>query len=262
MILASLLLLAAGSTASDRAWAVLKEGLDETNGAKRAQAVHALGLAGIRTQALAEKALADPDKQVRSEAATALLHMNAVSSRSKLRACLKDEQVEVVLSCANALYEFKDPAAYEVYYALLTGERRTHEGLLASQLDTLRDRKQVEKLAFEAGVGFVPYGGVAWQAIKTVTHDDTSPVRALAAERLAQDTQPNSSKALIEYVTDKKPLVRDAVVTAIAHRGDPDLMNAVETLLSDDNDTVRYDAAAAVIYLSTKPAKRKPVSRP
>lgn len=258
------LLLLAGGTArpaetpvTDRAWTLLKEGLADGSGVKRAQAVHALGLAGRRTQGMAEKALADPDKLVRSEAASALLEMNAVSAKPKLRECLKDKEVQVVLSCANTLYEFKDPAAFEIYYALLTGQRRSHETLLASQLDTLRDRKQMEKLAFETGVGFVPYGGAAWQAIKTVTHDSASPVRALAAERLASDPQKNTTNVLTSYVTDKRPQVRDAVVIAIARRGDPDLINAVETLLADSNDTVRYDAAATVIYLSGLSKKHK-----
>src|ERR1700679_843330 len=113
-----LLLVAAGVAApietpvTDRAWTVLKEGLAETSGDKRTQAVRALGLAGLSTQGMAEKALTDPDKEVRSEAALALLEMNAVTSKPKLRACLDDKEVQVVLSCANALYQFKDPAAY------------------------------------------------------------------------------------------------------------------------------------------------------
>lgn len=176
--------------------------------------------------------------------------MHAVGALPKLRECLKDKEVQVVLACANALYQFKDPAAYEVYFALLTGQRRSHESLLQSQLDTLHDRKQLEKLAFETGIGFVPYGGAAWQAIRTVTHDDSSPIRALAATRLATDPQPSTTKALIKYAVDKKPLVREAVIQAIVKRGDPSLLNTVETLLGDENDAVRYDAAAAVIALS------------
>lgn len=255
-MLISLLLLVAVSApptdtpATDRAWTLLKQGLAESNAARRAKAVHALGLAGRRTQSLAEKALTDPDKEVRSEAASALLQMNALSSRPKLHACLRDKEVQVVLACANTLYEFKDPAAYDIYYAVLTGERRSNEGLVQSQLDTLHDPKQVGKLAFETGIGFVPFGGAAWQAVKTVTHDDASPVRALAASRLANDPKKNTADALSSFVQDKKPLVRDAVVAAIAHRGDPSLINTAETLLGDDNDTVRYDAAAAIIYLS------------
>lgn len=199
---------------------------------------------------MAEDALSDADKDVRSEAAISLGLMNARAARPKLRACLNDKEIQVVLACTNSLYLFKDPIAYEVYYALLTHERKSSKGLMQSQIDMLHDRKQVEKLAFEAGVGFVPYGGMGWQMIKTIAHDDVSPVRALAAERLATDPDPNSAKALIEYLSDKKNRVREAVVESIAKRGDPKLLKAVIDLLDDENDNVRYDAAATVIELS------------
>jgi HEAT repeat protein len=240
----------AASTVTDRAWTLLKQGTTDNSIANRAKAVHALGLAGLRTEGMADRALRDPEKQVRVEAAVALLEMKADGSRAHLRACLRDKEVQVVLSCANTLYHFKDPAAYEIYYAVLSGRMRSHEGLIASQMDMLRDRKEVEKLAFQTGIGFVPYGGEAWQAIRTVTHDDSSTVRALAAERLADDPSKKSGEILASYVIDKSPQVRDAVVTAIVHRGDPALLNSVETLLDDDDLTVRYDAAAAVIRLA------------
>lgn len=109
---------------------------------------------------MAEVALNDADKDVRSEAATSLGRMNARQARPRLRACLNDNEIQVVLACTNALYLFKDPVAYQVYYALLTGNRKSSQGLPQSQLNTLHDRKQLEKLAFETGIGFVPFGGM------------------------------------------------------------------------------------------------------
>jgi len=234
------------------AWTILKDGVADKGAVRRAKAVHALGLINKDRQAqtLAEEALGDIDKAVRSEAATSLGRMNATTSRAKLRACLSDKETLVVLACTNSLYILKDPIAFEVYYALLTEQRKSSQGLLQSQLDTLRDHKQLEQLAFETGIGFVPYGGMAWQAIKTVTHDDASPVRALAAERLATDPDPKSATALADYLTDKKTRVREAVIEAIAKRGDKALLTAVVGLLDDETDSVRYDAAAAVICLS------------
>ena len=129
--------------------------------------------------------------------------------------------------------------------------------MLESQLDTLRDHKQVEKLAFETGIGFVPYGGMGWDAIKTIRQDDSSPVRALAAQRLATDPDPKSATALAEYTVDKKARVREAVIEAIAKRGDPALLTEVVARLDDEDDSVRYDAAATVIVLSRgRPAVR------
>jgi HEAT repeat protein len=39
-------------------------------------------------------------------------------------------------------------------------------------------------------------------------------------------------------------------VSAIAKRGDPELVSAVIPLLEDEEDTVRFSAAAAVVRLS------------
>jgi HEAT repeat protein len=239
----------------EQAWTMLKEGVADKSPARRAKAVHSLALIKDReAEEMAEAALSDTDKDVRSEAATSLGRMNAAAARPKLRACLEDKEIQVILACANSLYLLKDPKAYEVYYALLTEERKSSKGLLQSQLNTLRDRKQLEKLAFETGMGFVPYGGVGWQTIRAITHDDASPVRALAAERLATDRDPKSAKALTDYLSDKKTRVREGVVEAIAKRGDPALLKDVVDLLEDENESVRYDAAATVIYLSRRRA--------
>jgi HEAT repeat protein len=245
---------------AEQAWAMLKDGASDKSAIRRAKAAHSLGLLkGRQAQNMVEKALVDTDKQVRIEAAIALGEMNARTARPKLHACLNDQEVQVVLACTNSLYRFKDPIAYDVYYALLTGDRRSSMGLVQSQLDILHDRKQLEKLAFETGIGFVPFGGMGLQAIRTVAHDDVSPVRALAAQRLAADPNPKSAKALSDYVFDKKNKVREAVVEAIVRRDDPALLKTVTTLLYDDNESVRFDAAAAVISLSRR---RTPSAKP
>ena len=203
-----------------------------------------------RAQELAEKALSDVNADVRIAATTALGVMGATSSRHKLEAMLNDKEVKVAVAAANALYLLRDPAAYEVYYALLTGQRKSSAGLLQSELNTLKDRKSVEKLAFETGIGFVPFGGMGYEAWKTVTQDDVSPVRAAAAEKLATDPDPKTGEALAKSCSDKKWRVRAAVVTAIAKRGDPALISPLIPLLTDENRTVQYDAAAAILRLS------------
>ena len=236
----------------DQAWTILQAGAESKNSDERAKAIHALALltANRKAQEMAEKSLADPNANVRVEAATTLGQMGAFSARAKLRAVLEDKEAKVVVAAANALFTLKDPAAYDVYYALLTGERKSSNGMVQSELDTLKDRKAVEKLALETGIGFVPFGGMGWEAWKTVTRDDTSPVRAAAAEKLARDPDPKSAEALAESCSDKKWRVRAAVVNAIAKRGDPGMLHDLEPLLEDSNDTVRFDAAAAVLRLS------------
>lgn len=245
--------------AVDRAWSMLRDGVESKSSYTRAKAVHAIAVlkGEARAEEIAAKALDDPDTNVRVEAATSLGQIGRASARGKLRAALEDKEVKVVIAAANSLYALKDPAAYEVYYALLTGERKSSNGLLQSELSTLKDRQAVEKLAWETGIGFVPFGGMGWEAWKTVTHDDTSPVLAAAAEKLATDPDPKSAEALAAACSDKKWRVRAAVVNAIAKRGDPALLGSVEPLLDDGNETVRFDAAAAIVRLAYVSEERR-----
>lgn len=243
----------------DAAWGILKYGLEDRSYDRRAKAAHALALMqnNARAEEMADKALADPNPDVRASAATALGQMNAKNSIPKLHNALNDTVLKVVIAASNSLYIYKDPAAYEIYYALLTGERK-QPGLVKSQMDTLKDKKQMEKLAFETGIGFIPFGGMGYEAYKTITHDDSSVVRAAAAEKLATDPDSKTTEALAKACSDKQWRVRVAVVEAIAKRGDQQLLFSLTPLLYDNTDDVRFETAAAVIRLSTAASKLAP----
>jgi HEAT repeat protein len=242
---------------SEHAWNTIQLGLGDNNADKRTKAVRSLALLVNRPRAstLAEKALDDSNAEVRAEAATTLGQLGAKSAQPKLHKAINDTDIKVAVAAANALYAMKDPVAYEVYYALLTGELKG-PGLLKTQLNTFKDRKEMEKLMLETGIGFVPFGGMGWEAFRTLTHDDSSPIRALATERLASDSDPKTSEALAKACSDKQWRVRAAAVDAIAKRDETSLLSAVRPLLFDENDQVRYEAAAAVIVLSDKTHRR------
>jgi HEAT repeat protein len=240
----------------DRAWNLLKTAVADPHADKRARAVLAFGLApgNSELREMAEKALADPNAEVRTEAATALGQMHATAAIPKLKDALNDKELAVVLASTNALYMMKDPTAYGVYYAITTGKRKSGVSLLQSQLDMLHNRKQLEKLGFETGIGFVPFGSVAYEAWKTITRGDSSAVVVQAIERLSTDPDPRSQKAIEEACYDVKWQIRAAAVATLAKRGNPSSLDYVISAMQDDNDTVQYEAAAAVIYLSGRAA--------
>lgn len=252
----SSLALAAGAFAQpqnpvERSWTILKEGVRDAKVSKRAAAVRALGLLEKNETArmLAESTLADPDAEVRAAAATALGEIDLDASIPKLKEALKDQDTAVVFSAAGALFMLHDPAAYSVYYAVLSGERKTGEPLLDSQLKMLKDPKALANIGFEQGMGMIPFGGIGYKAFKSFTRDDVSPVRAAAAQKLAHDPDPKSIKALANAASDEKWIVRASAVSAIAQRGDSELLSAVIPRLDDQEDGVRYNAAAAVVSL-------------
>jgi HEAT repeat protein len=219
--------------------------------------VRALGLLTGNTEA--EKAavlgLKDEKPNVRQAAAIALGSMRAEHSTGSLEEALGDSEPSVVLAAANSLLLLHDEAGYDTYYEVLTGEQRASKGLIRKELDTLKDKKKMAQMGFEEGIGFIPFAGMGYEIFKTVTKNDSSPVRAAAAKKLAHDPEPDAAEALVKAAGDKDWKVRAAALDAIALRNDPSLTSRITSALDDKNDVVRFTAAACVAHLSGLPGK-------
>ena len=248
-----------GQAPAERAWNVLSAGAQDKSYEKRGKALHALGVisANDRARTLAENALSDEREEVRTTAADVLGVMRAKQSIPKLKHSLVSEaSTSVIFAAANALFVMGDPDAYRVYYAVLTGEKKSGDALVESQMKMLKDPKALSKLGLEAGVGFIPFGGVSLKAFKMATADTVSPVRAAALFKLVGDPDPKSAQAIAAATKDPKWIVRAAAVGAIAMRHDPSMVKHVIPLLDDEEDAVRFNAAAAVIALQATPGGR------
>lgn len=239
-------------TPKEQAWNMLESACTGDKTTSRAIGIRVLGLMpnNAKAGALARRALQDGSPEVRMAAAAALGDMRSRASIPQLIKALDDKDPSVALSAAHSLDLMHDKAAYEVYYEILNGDRKTGRGLIASHKSTLSDPKKMAQLGFEEGIGFIPFAGIGWGAIKMISKDDTSPVRAAAAKVLANDPDPATTKALSDAVSDKSWLVRAATLEALARRGDPSVLPAVEPGLSDEKDVVKYTAAAAVLRLT------------
>lgn len=248
-----------------KAWQILDAGVVDSNVNNRAMAVQVLGLlpGNAKARMLAENALNDSKTDVRAAGATALGKMKAKAAAAKLRLLVKNEkEISVVLAAASALLAIGDPAAYEVYYAILTGERKSGAALLEQQRKMLSDPKKMAQFGFETGVGFIPFGGLGLSVFKSLNKDDSSPVRAAAAQVLIRDPDPRSGEALVQATSDKSWVVRAAALDALAQRGDRRLVPKIEPAMDDQRDAVRYTAAAAVVRLSGPAAKAAAPRKP
>jgi len=248
----------------DNAWTILQGGLSDKSTNSRSAAVRILGLLDYNSKALdlALQALSDQKPDVRAAAAGALGDMKAQSAIPKLKdLVMTEEDPAVLLAAAHSLIELGDPLGYNLYYAILTGERKSGQGLLDRHKKMLSDPKKMAKFGFEQGIGFVPFAGIGYSAFKLATKDDSSPVRAAAAEVIAKDPDPKSGDALVTAASDKSWIVRAAALDAISRRGDPDLSPKIEFALNDNNSVARYTAAAAIIHLAdVKTRKATPKS--
>ena len=79
-----------------------------------------------------------------------------------------------------------------------------------------------------------------------------------AAKALAKDPDPQTTKALVQAVSDKSWVVRVGALQALAKRGDPAVLDNIRGAMSDDKDAVRYTASAAVIRLTNLQQAPKP----
>ena len=244
--------LRAALTPKEKAWNILDSGVAEKNAIKRSDAVEALGLLprDARARTMAEKALGDDNPRVRAAAAITLGDMRSSRSIPRLSEALSDKDPVVVLSAAHSLLLMHDRRAYDVYYAVLTGQRKAGRGLVAEQRAKLDDPKKLAVFGVETGLGFVPFGGIGVSAYKLITKNGGDASRAAAAEVLAKDPDPESRSALVDALTDRSEAVRIAALKAIAMRGDRGLLKQIEPSMDDEKDTVEYVGAAAVIHLA------------
>ncbi|HYL16078.1 MAG TPA: HEAT repeat domain-containing protein [Terriglobales bacterium] len=217
----------------------------------RSIAVRVLGLLpdNPRARKMAEIALNDDKAEVRASAASALGEIRSRTSIPQLQKTLNDDDPSVALAAAHALILLKDDSAYQVYYEILTGERKAEKGLIASETSKLSDPKKLAQLGFEEGIGYIPFAGIGWGAIKALTKDDTSPVRAAAAKVLAHDPDPGTTETLAKATGDKSWLVQAASLEALAKRGDPSVLKTIGLYMDDNKPEVKYTAAAAVLRL-------------
>src|SRR5579862_7705219 len=163
---------------------------------------------------------------------------------------LDDPEPAVALAAAHSLETMHDEAGYQLYYQVLTGEKKGSKGAVASEINSLKDPKQLAELGFQQGIGFIPFAGMGWEAFRMLSKDNATPVRAEAAKILATDPDPESGSALGDAATDDKNwVVRVAALSSIAKRGNPALLRAAESAMEDNKPAVRYAAAATVVRL-------------
>jgi HEAT repeat protein len=241
----------------EEAWEILRLGAQNKSADRRTKSIGVLGLVPNNAEArkFAETGLQDSDPRVRAAAATALGEMGAKPSIALLEKQLDDDDTGVVLAAAKALLAMNDKAGYEVYYAVLTGERKAKGSLIHEQMKILHDKKKMAEIGIDEGLGFVPFAGMGYTAYKMLAKDEVSPVRAAAARALAQDPDPASAHALADAVGDKSWIVRKAAIDALAKRNDPNWLKAVIPAMADEKDIVMYTGAAAVIHLTDVPPR-------
>lgn len=248
---------------AQRAWDILEKGHNSRNTKERINAVKALGgLPGdVHAAELAEEAIADKDADVRAAAALTLGRIGSVRSIPLLREALKDKDIKVAFAASSGLLWRGDPSGYVIYREVLVGKCKSGEGPVEDEKKLLKDPKAMTLMMLGVAIGFAPYAGYGWAAFEVLSKDYSGPVRVEAAQKLANDPDPETREALIKATSNKNWNVRVAALEALAQRTDPGLLDALMPLLSDKNQAVRCAAAAAIIRVSAPRESEVQLSR-
>lgn len=240
-------------TAASPAWVLLRAGLKQKSSKQRTAAVRVLGLISRDPEAadLAEKALRDPNSSVRAAAATALGQMHSSAANASLKQALNDKNLSVVMAAAHALHLLNDPACYDAYYEIFTGERKNNTSMIAQEMKVLRDPQQLAAMGFNEGIGYVPFASMGWEAYQRIMKDkkDGAAAKAALITALATDPEDRTRRLLLKESQNRNWVLRIAALEAIAKRGQLTLLPGVEPRLLDRRREVRLTAAAAVIQL-------------
>jgi hypothetical protein len=155
----------ANMTPKQEAWQILESAYHGNKTGNRAISIRVMGLMpnDPKARRLAEGALGDEKPEVRAAAASALGEMKSRISIERLEVLLDDKDPGVALAAAHSLDLMHKDSAYEVYYEILTGQRKASKGLLASQTSILKDKKKLALLGFQEGIGFIPFAGIGWE---------------------------------------------------------------------------------------------------
>ena len=184
-----------------------------------------------------------------------MLERSAILS---LELALKDKDSRAAFATADSLIALEDSSGYDLYYDVLTGERKIDEKLITEKKRLIAEPTQRNFLALGVAAGFVPYAGYAWIAWKEMSADYMSPVRVRALKRLALDPDPRIGQGLVRTTFDRHEKVRASALAANARHGNHSLACQIIPHLADKKASVRY-AAAAILRLSVPAAVDWPV---
>jgi len=248
--------------AEGEAWDVLVKGVDENDAAHRKAAIAATGTIGPMKAAveMVERGLQDKDVQVRQIAAATLGEMGAREAISNLKKAL-DDSPEVSFTAAKALWSLGDKeSSRDILQAVLVGQRKDGPSKLRGAMRSAKKTMTPGQLALmgskEASGAFLgpaSIGITAMQkALKETKTGSGAAGRSIAAELISKDNDPYSLTLLEWAVGNSNWAVRLSVAKSLGECGNEGTIAKLEPLLSDEQRSVRYMAAASIVKLSQK----------
>jgi HEAT repeat protein len=251
---------------------ILDDAAHDKNPDGRKGAAEALSLVGVRDNALVALApmLDDHDVPVRISVVVTLGDFKDSRTIPLLKKALDDPVPEVDFAAAKVLYQLHDPEGVQFLLDVVSKESKASSGFITkekrSALRMLHTPTQLFTTIAIGAAGFAPVPGLGFglSSAQGILSAPDSSARAASLLLIGASSDPDLVDAVESALTDKEWSVRAAAVHLIALHPFPQFREALIPLLDDNKDAVRVRAAAAYIRLQhtakALPAKHIAVS--
>jgi HEAT repeat protein len=244
--------------AGERSREVLERAAKDRNPDVRKEAVVAVSLVGAKEKILEylDSMLTDPDIPVRVAVVSTLSEFKDKRTVPLLKKALEDPIAEVAFAAGKALYDLKEPEGRQFLISVAFGESKGSSSYLSSEgRSYLRMLRTPTKLFITAAGMTVPVPGfgLGLSSVQGILSDPGSSARAAALLLLARDNDPAVESATRAGLSDKEWSVRAAAVQVTAMHPYPQFRQDLVGLLNDQNNAVRFRAAAAYMRLQRLP---------
>jgi len=247
-------------TPTSRAWNILIDGVNAKKFGDRMMALKALGDLGSNSKGvqLVAGTLKDEDPDIRAQAAATLGEMKSRTAIRPLRTALGDKAPQVSFAAAKSLWELGDTTGRRVLLEVLQGEKPTKDGFVAGQMRAMRrrfgDKKELAGMGATETAGALLPGplGMGVGLAKKGIAGATNLARADCATLLSRRPDRETLLALKAALVDRDWTVRASAAKAIGVLGRPDTRKWLEFSLSDGKPAVRYEAAVAILRMTSR----------
>lgn len=229
-------------------------------GDDRQQLVQIMLSTGFNTDTLGE--LKHGNRDERHAATIALQYFSDRQSRQALNRALHDEDTEVCLSAAHALYNLGKLPDLDVLLEILEGRDILHRhetnqllqrigmsdpAQLIRVLET-RDNSDEARCLIARGMGYASDFSVI-DSLNELAGDPTPQVRCEALESLCRLEHPSAETTIIKALSDPDLGVQLAATRAAGETHLQTSLGALDQLLSSPNWLVRFNSARALYQL-------------
>ena len=205
---------------------------------------------------LVTHALQDKDETIRTLAASSLGGISARSAIPALRAAMNDPSPVVSFAAAQSLWRLGDRSGRELFYEVLTGERKTKPGLIKQNVDQIKkdvhDPKTLALIGIDQASGaFLGPFSMGVSVLEAYAKNTSSPVQAYCASLLAQDATPDTIEQLSLALSNNNWTVRAAAAKALADMHERKVIPKLEEMMQTDKESAaRLAAASAIVKLT------------